>query len=177
MHLLRPPSGRRKFRAGLYARDRLAGPRSELRSGAQRGPRESIGSRAPPGNRPGAGLAPDRWGRSVTDLLATLQELEHLGVGFVSLTEALDLSTPAGHAMAGLLASSSSSSGRFYESELGAGLAHAAGERETPGSAGNRGRTSCGNRKLHRAVVSKSEIARRVQIGRTSVRRILGEKS
>jgi len=33
----------------------------------------------------------DRWGRSVTDLLATLQELEHLGVGFVSLTEALDL--------------------------------------------------------------------------------------
>jgi len=39
----------------------------------------------------------DRWGRSVTDLLATLQELEHLGVGFVSLTEALDLTTPAGN--------------------------------------------------------------------------------
>ena len=46
----------------------------------------------------------DRWGRSVTDLLATLQELEHLGVGFVSLTEALDLTTPTGRAMAGLLA-------------------------------------------------------------------------
>src|SRR5438046_2987210 len=44
----------------------------------------------------------DRWGRSVTDLLATLQELEHLGVGFVSLTEALDLTTPAGRALAGL---------------------------------------------------------------------------
>lgn len=42
----------------------------------------------------------DRWGRSVTDLLATLQELEHLGVGFVSLAEALDLTTPAGRAMA-----------------------------------------------------------------------------
>jgi len=40
----------------------------------------------------------DRWGRSVTDLLATLQELEHLGVGFVSLTEALDLTSPAGRA-------------------------------------------------------------------------------
>ena len=36
----------------------------------------------------------DRWGRSVTDLLTTLQELEHLGVGFVLLTEALDLTTP-----------------------------------------------------------------------------------
>ena len=46
----------------------------------------------------------DRWGRSVADLLATLQELEHLGVGFVSLTEALDLTTPAGRAMAALLA-------------------------------------------------------------------------
>jgi DNA invertase Pin-like site-specific DNA recombinase len=46
----------------------------------------------------------DRWGRSVTDLLSTLQELEHLGVGFVSLTEALDLTTPAGRAMAALLA-------------------------------------------------------------------------
>ena len=42
----------------------------------------------------------DRWGRSVADLLANLQELEHLGVGFVSLTEALDLTTPAGRAMA-----------------------------------------------------------------------------
>jgi len=47
---------------------------------------------------------PDRWDRSVTDLLATLQELEHVGVGFVSLTEALDLTTPAGRAIAGLLA-------------------------------------------------------------------------
>lgn len=46
---------------------------------------------------------PDRWGRSVTDLLATMQELEHLGVGFVSLTEALDLTTPAGRAMPALL--------------------------------------------------------------------------
>ena len=45
----------------------------------------------------------DRWGGSVTDLLATLQEREHLGVGFVSLTEALDLTTPAGRAMAALL--------------------------------------------------------------------------
>ena len=44
----------------------------------------------------------DRWGRSVADLLATLHELQHLGFGFVSLTEALDLTTPAGRAMAAL---------------------------------------------------------------------------
>jgi DNA invertase Pin-like site-specific DNA recombinase len=46
----------------------------------------------------------DRWGRSVADLVTTLQELSHLGVGFVSITEALNLTTPAGRAMAGLLA-------------------------------------------------------------------------
>jgi len=60
----------------------------------------------------------DRWGRSVTDLLATLQELEHLGVGFVSLTEALDLTTPAGRAMAGCWPSSLLSKGRSWVSEL-----------------------------------------------------------
>ena len=32
------------------------------------------------------------------------EELEHLGVGFASLTEALDLTTPAGCAMATMLA-------------------------------------------------------------------------
>src|SRR5271165_2134768 len=45
----------------------------------------------------------DRWGRSLADLVATLQELAELGVGFVSLTEALDMTTATGRAMAGLL--------------------------------------------------------------------------
>jgi DNA invertase Pin-like site-specific DNA recombinase len=46
----------------------------------------------------------DRWGRSMADLVTTLQELRQLDVGFASLTEALDLTTPSGRAMAGLLA-------------------------------------------------------------------------
>jgi DNA invertase Pin-like site-specific DNA recombinase len=45
----------------------------------------------------------DRWGRSVADLALTLKELHELGVAFVSFTEALDLTTPIGRAMAGLL--------------------------------------------------------------------------
>ena len=45
----------------------------------------------------------DRWGRSLVDLVATLQELIDLKVGFVSLTEALDLTTSTGRAMAGML--------------------------------------------------------------------------
>lgn len=46
----------------------------------------------------------DRWGRSLVDLVTTLQELTALDVGFVSLTEALDLTTPSGRALAGMLA-------------------------------------------------------------------------
>ena len=45
----------------------------------------------------------DRWGRSLLDLIGTLDELTHLGVGFVSLTEALDMTTPSGRALAGML--------------------------------------------------------------------------
>jgi DNA invertase Pin-like site-specific DNA recombinase len=40
----------------------------------------------------------------VADLFATLQEPHPPGVGFVSLTEALNLTMPAGRAMATLLA-------------------------------------------------------------------------
>jgi putative DNA-invertase from lambdoid prophage Rac len=46
----------------------------------------------------------DRWGRSLVDLVITLQELASLSVGFVSLSEALDLTTPSGRALAGMLA-------------------------------------------------------------------------
>ena len=46
----------------------------------------------------------DRWERSLVDLVNTLQELNALGVGFVSLCEALDLTTPSGRALAGMLA-------------------------------------------------------------------------
>jgi putative DNA-invertase from lambdoid prophage Rac len=67
----------------------------------------------------------DRWGRSVTDLLATLQEPEHLGVGFASLTEALDLTTPAGRAMAALRAVFAASEREILGERVRAGLAHA----------------------------------------------------
>ena len=119
----------------------------------------------------------DRWGRSVADLLATLQELEHLGVGFVSLTEALDLTTPAGRAMAGLLAIFAEFEREILRERNRAGLAHARENGKRLGRPATAAAHAAEIRKLHRAGVSKSEIARRVQIGRTSVRRILGVKS
>jgi putative DNA-invertase from lambdoid prophage Rac len=115
----------------------------------------------------------DRWGRSVTDLLATLQELDHLGVGFVSLTEALDLTTPAGRAMAGLLAIFAEFERDILRERVRAGLAHARQNGKQLGRPATAALHADEVRKLHRAGVSKAEIARRLQIGRTSVRRIL----
>ena len=118
----------------------------------------------------------DRWGRSVTDLLATLQELEHLGSGFVSLTEVLDLTTPAGRAMAAVLAVCA-----FEREILGertrAGLAHARQNGKRLSRPATAARHTAEIRKLPRAGVSKSEIARRLEVGRISVRRILESKS
>jgi DNA invertase Pin-like site-specific DNA recombinase len=115
----------------------------------------------------------DRWGRSVTDLLATLQELEHLGVGFVSLTEALDLTTPAGRAMAGLLAIFSEFEREILRERIRAGLAQARQNGQRLGRPATAALHADQVRKLHRAGISKAEIARRLEIGRTSVRRIL----
>src|SRR5512134_700839 len=119
----------------------------------------------------------DRWGRSVTDLLATLQELDHLGVGFVSLTEALDLTTPIGRAMAGLLAIFAEFEREVLRERTRAGLAHARANGKQLGRPATAAVHAVEIRKLHRTGVSKSEIARRLQIGRTSVRRILGATS
>ena len=88
----------------------------------------------------------------MTDLLATLPELEHLGVGFVSLTEALDLTTPAGLAHA-----------RENGKRLGRPLTAALQSHKV--------------RKLRRSGLSKSEIARQLNIGRPSVRRILDKRT
>lgn len=114
----------------------------------------------------------DRWGRSVTDLLATLQELEHLGVGFVSLHEALDLTTPAGRAMAALWAVFAAFEREILQERVRAGLAHARQNGKRLGRPITAATKAGAVRARHRAGVSKAEIARRLHIGRTSVRRI-----
>ncbi len=93
----------------------------------------------------------DRWGRSVTDLLATLQELEHLGVGFVSLTEALDLTTPVGRAMAGLLAVFAEFEREILRERVRAGLAHARQNGKRLGRPATAAPHAAEIRKLHRA--------------------------
>src|SRR5947209_1578914 len=67
----------------------------------------------------------DRWGRSLPDLVVTLRDLTELGVGFVSLTEALDLTTPTGRAMTGMLAVFAEFEREILRERVRAGLAQA----------------------------------------------------
>jgi DNA invertase Pin-like site-specific DNA recombinase len=73
----------------------------------------------------------DRWGRSLADLVGTLHELHALGVGFISLREALDCATPTGRAMAGLLAIFAEFERAILPERVKAGIAQAR-KRGTP---------------------------------------------
>jgi putative DNA-invertase from lambdoid prophage Rac len=115
----------------------------------------------------------DRWGRSLTDLIASLEELTELGVGFVSLTEALDLTTSTGRAMMGMIAVFAQFERELIRERVRAGIAEA----KRKGVAIGRPRTSDEHadqvRKLYRKTKSKSEVAKRLGLPRTTVRRIL----
>lgn len=67
----------------------------------------------------------DRWGRSVSDVVSTLQELQDLGVKFVSVTEALDFTTAMGRVMGNLLAVFSEFEREMISERVKAGLAQA----------------------------------------------------
>jgi putative DNA-invertase from lambdoid prophage Rac len=119
----------------------------------------------------------DRWGRSMADLVTTLQELRDLDIGFVSLTEALDLTTPSGRAMAGLLAVFAEFEREILRERVRAGLAHARANGQRLGRPPTASLNAKQVRQLFRAGISKAAIARKLRIGRTSVRRILKERT
>jgi DNA invertase Pin-like site-specific DNA recombinase len=115
----------------------------------------------------------DRWGRSLVDLINTLQELSSLKVGFVSLSEALDLTTPSGRALAGMLAVFAEFERDILRDRVKAGIAQARKEGKPHGRPVTTGLHLQKVKQLFRKGVSKREIAKQVGISRTSVRRLL----
>jgi DNA invertase Pin-like site-specific DNA recombinase len=115
----------------------------------------------------------DRWGRSLVDLITTLQELIALKVGFVSLSEALDLTTPSGRAFAGMLAVFAEFERDILRDRVRAGIAQARKEGRPHGRPATVARKMQEMKKLARKGLSKSAIAKQLNVGRTSVRRLL----
>jgi DNA invertase Pin-like site-specific DNA recombinase len=106
-------------------------------------------------------------------LVVTPRELAEPSVGFVWLTEALDLTTPSGRAMAGMPAVIAEFEREVLGEWVRAGIARTR-ERGRP-----QGQTRTASLKANEVFrlkaerLSHEEIARRLEVGRTSVRRIL----
>jgi DNA invertase Pin-like site-specific DNA recombinase len=92
------------------------------------------------------------------------------------LTEALDLTTPAGRAMAAMLAVFAEFEREVLRERVRAGLAHALQNGKILGRPITAGLNADKICKLYRSGISKSQIARQLSIGRTPVRRILSSK-
>ena len=119
----------------------------------------------------------DRWGRSLVDLVTTIQELTALRVGFVSLGEALDLATPSGRALAGMLAVFAEFERDILRDRVRAGIAQARKEGRPHGRPRTIARHEAEVKRLSQEGVSKREIAKRTGISRASVRHLLGDGS
>ncbi len=115
----------------------------------------------------------DRWGRSLHDLVSTLKELSELDVGFVSLTEAIDLNTALGRAMAGVLAVFAEFEREMLRERVKAGIAQARKKGKNHGRPKTAAQHKTKIKQLFSQGLSKAEIARRLKIGRTSVIRLL----
>ena len=94
-------------------------------------------------------------------------------MGFVSLNEALDLTTSAGRAMAGMLAVFAEFEREIMRERVKAGIAQARAEGRVLGRPPSAAKKEKEVKKLFAQGLSKAEIARRLGIGRTSVRRLL----
>src|SRR5215203_927974 len=113
----------------------------------------------------------DRFGRSMADLVMTLNELREIGVVFVSLTESLDFSTPSGRAMAGMLSTFAEFERDIIRERVKAGIANAR-EKGKP-----HGRPQTASKKKDEVInlwnkgkgLNKSQIAKKLKISRASV--------
>jgi DNA invertase Pin-like site-specific DNA recombinase len=118
----------------------------------------------------------DRWGRSLSDLTTTLEELRALKVDFVSVTEGLDFTTPSGRALAGMLGIFAEFERDILRERVRAGMEHA----RTKGVALGRPATAQAQAdQIHQLLaegMSKKAIARKLGIGRASIYRTISAK-
>lgn len=120
----------------------------------------------------------DRFGRSLADLITTLDELNSLGVSFISLNESLDLTTPSGKALAGMLAVFAEFEREILRERVKAGIAEARSKGKIHGRPASAKLKKDEVIKLYKngKGLSKSAIAKKLNLGRTSVIRLLNDK-
>ena len=115
----------------------------------------------------------DRFGRSLADLVITLNELREIGVVFVSLTESLDFSTPSGRAMAGMLSTFAEFERDIIRECVKAGIANAREKGKSHGRPQTAAMKKEEIKKLKEEGLNNSQIARKLKISRGSVINLL----
>jgi DNA-binding CsgD family transcriptional regulator len=95
---------------------------------------------------------------------------------FQALCEALDLTTPSGRALAGMLAVFAEFEREILRERVKAGIAQARARGQPHGRPPTVKARSAEIKRLFARGLSKREIAKRLKVGRTSVRRVLTQK-
>ena len=120
----------------------------------------------------------DRLSRSLKDLLHLMERIEDAGVGFRSLTEAIDTTTPAGRMMMQMVGSFAEFERAMIRERTSAGLALARAE----GRVGGRRRklTEAQRAEIADSVLSgrksAAEMARLYRVSQPTVSRIIAER-
>ncbi len=118
----------------------------------------------------------DRWGRSTVDVVNTVEELKAAGVIFVSVTEAIDLSTPMGQMFLTLCAAFAQMERDLIRERVKTGVERYRELNDTWGRPATARAKTDQVKELYDLGWSKSKIAKTVGISRTSVIRILRER-
>lgn len=119
----------------------------------------------------------DRWGRSLADLILSLQELTALGVDFASQRDALDLTTPAGRALTGMLGVFAEFERDILRDRVKAGIAYARKCGRPHGRPATVRQRQGEIKACFQRGWSKRKIAKELNISRTSVRRMLSKNA
>jgi DNA invertase Pin-like site-specific DNA recombinase len=118
----------------------------------------------------------DRFARSVRQLLLALEEFRSLGIDFISHQEALDTSTPMGRTMFTIIAAMAELERDVIRERTAAGLEYARRHGTKSGKPIGRPKVVFPRDQvlqLHREGLSGREIARRLDVGEGTVRRVL----
>jgi DNA invertase Pin-like site-specific DNA recombinase len=112
-----------------------------------------------------------RFARSTRHLLSALEELNTLGVGFISISESIDTSTPVGKTLFTIIAAIGELERSLVQERVRAGLKNAAAKGRYPGRP--KVRNSELIQELHSQGMRGSEIAKLVKVSEATVSREL----
>jgi DNA invertase Pin-like site-specific DNA recombinase len=117
----------------------------------------------------------DRLGRSLSDLISSLKEIHEAGIGIISVCESFSLNLKSNSEISQLLKVLNRFDHELHSKQIKAGIADAVRLGKPHGRPVSVGKKIAQIRKLYDAGVSKAEIARRLKVGRTSIRRLLNQ--